>query len=422
MNFNQMFHNFGKTSVSANNALNNDVKNQKNKNNKTQVIDNQRGRNTRQFGSDITNQNNSLLIDGNNKYQCLKIDNKKKPLSRKASVSSKKTTKQKDLRSKKHLKGIPDVSVDNSAKNLKMEISNNSFGGSSMMLDEPVMTRNQLSEKLHNNPQMALEYLESIIATFYETEMNPYCKSFYPYANYMKIVQRDINDKMRVILFEWLIDVHFKWKLLPETLYLTFNIIDRFLGLKTTPRDELQCVGVAALLIACKYEEIYFPEITDFQEITDNAFSKQEILKKEGEILFVLRYDVTVPSPLRFFEAFNVYLKLETRDKAAVLYLLELCIFDYTMIKYKPSLVATGCLMLIIVNNKALRDILFFVSKYSQDDINLFLKDLIEVYNRPQHGSASLYRKYSHHRYYEIAKFDIIGEVTRLQQQNNAEN
>jgi len=41
--------------------------------------------------------------------------------------------------------------------------------------------------------------------------------------------QREINDKMRSILVDWLIDVHLKFKLLPETLFITINIIDRFL-------------------------------------------------------------------------------------------------------------------------------------------------------------------------------------------------
>lgn len=170
---------------------------------------------------------------------------------------------------------------------MKIDISNNSFHGSSMMLDEPIMTRNQCNEMLNQNTQLVLEYVENIHNSFYETENNEFLKDLYPYPNYMKLRQKDINDKMRVILFDWLIDVHLKWKLLHETLFITFNIIDRYLGIKPTQRDELQCVGVSALLLACKYEEIYFPEISDFQEITDNAFSKQEILKKESEILLL---------------------------------------------------------------------------------------------------------------------------------------
>lgn len=75
----------------------------------------------------------------------------------------------------------------------------------------------------------------------------------------------------------------------------------------------MQCIGVSALLLACKYEEIYFPEISNFHEITDNAFSKQKILEKEYEILINLKFSITIPSALQFFEIFNVFLKLKDK-------------------------------------------------------------------------------------------------------------
>ena len=73
--------------------------------------------------------------------------------------------------------------------------------------------------------------------------------------------QPEINEKMRAILVDWLIDVQHKFELSPETLYLTINIIDRFLSVKTVPRKELQLVGMSATLMASKYEEIWAPEV-----------------------------------------------------------------------------------------------------------------------------------------------------------------
>lgn len=74
-------------------------------------------------------------------------------------------------------------------------------------------------------------------------------------------LQPEINAKMRAILVDWLIEVHRKFELMPETLYLTINIVDRFLALKVVPRRELQLVGISSMLIACKYEEIWAPEV-----------------------------------------------------------------------------------------------------------------------------------------------------------------
>ena len=90
--------------------------------------------------------------------------------------------------------------------------------------------------------------------------------------------QSDINERMRAILIDWLVDVHLKFKLLPETLYLTINMIDRYLDKEVITRRKLQLVGISAMLISSKYEEIYPPEIKDFTYITDRAYTKQDVL------------------------------------------------------------------------------------------------------------------------------------------------
>jgi cyclin B len=98
---------------------------------------------------------------------------------------------------------------------------------------------------------------------------------------------------MRAILVDWLIDVHLKFKLLNETLFLTVNILDRYLSIATNlSRSKLQLVGVASMLISTKYEEIYPPTVKDYVYITDNAYSKEEILKMESHILITLDFNI----------------------------------------------------------------------------------------------------------------------------------
>ncbi|CAL0332827.1 unnamed protein product [Lupinus luteus] len=102
--------------------------------------------------------------------------------------------------------------------------------------------------------------------------------------------QPDINEKMRAILVDWLINVHTKFDLSLETLYLTINIIDRFLSVKTVPREELQLVGISAMLMASKYEEIWPPEVDEFVCLSDRAFIHEEILAMEKIILGKLEW------------------------------------------------------------------------------------------------------------------------------------
>ncbi|XP_028088685.1 cyclin-B1-4-like [Camellia sinensis] len=90
-----------------------------------------------------------------------------------------------------------------------------------------------------------------------ESELRKRFKSNYEFV----IAQPEINSKMRSILIDWLTEVHRMFELMPETLYLTINIVDRYLSMNVVPRRELQLVGISSMLIACKYEEIWAPEV-----------------------------------------------------------------------------------------------------------------------------------------------------------------
>lgn len=116
--------------------------------------------------------------------------------------------------------------------------------------------------------------------------------------------QPELNTSMRSILIDWLIEVHHKFELNPETLYLTINIVDRYLEVQTILRKELQLVGMGAMLIASKYEEIWAPEVNDFVCISDRAYSHEQVLVMEKRILGGLEWNLTVPTPYVFLARF----------------------------------------------------------------------------------------------------------------------
>ena len=163
---------------------------------------------------------------------------------------------------------------------------------------------------------------------------------------YMKN-QPDINEKMRAILIDWLVEVHLKFKLYPETLYLTINLIDRYLEKEQVLRQHLQLVGVTSMLIASKYEEIYAPEVRDFVYITYKAYTKEEILAMEYKMLTKMEFNITTPSSYRFLERI-FKLCPEADDKIFNLsrYLIELSLVEYRMLKHPPSMLASAALFL----------------------------------------------------------------------------
>lgn len=158
-----------------------------------------------------------------------------------------------------------------------------------------------------------------------------------PDAFYMRR-QTYLNENVRATLVDWLINVHNKLNLLPETLYITVNIIDRYLSQKQLQKEEIQLLGVSALLIATKYEEIYPPTVKDYIYISKNAYSKQQILSMEMDILSTLEFKMCETSSYRFLERFAKVAKATPTVFSLAQYLLELGLLDSKMNQYLPSL------------------------------------------------------------------------------------
>ena len=116
-----------------------------------------------------------------------------------------------------------------------------------------------------------------------------------PKYQYM-IKQPDITYPMRAILVDWLVEVGEEYKLQQETIYLAVNYIDRFLSYMSVQRAKLQLVGTACMFIAAKYEEIYPPEVGEFVYITDDTYTKKQVLRMEHLVLKVLNFDLAIPS------------------------------------------------------------------------------------------------------------------------------
>ncbi|KAJ0257473.1 Cyclin-B2-3 [Hirschfeldia incana] len=161
--------------------------------------------------------------------------------------------------------------------------------------------------------------------------------------NYMDN-QQDLNEMMRGILIDWLIEVHYKFELMEETLYLTVNIIDRFLAVHQIVRQKLQLVGVTALLLACKYEEVSVPVIEDLILISDNAYTRREVLDMEKLIANTLQFNFSLPTPYVFMKRFLKASQSEKKLEVLSFFIIELCLVEYEMLEYTPSKLAASAI------------------------------------------------------------------------------
>ena len=145
---------------------------------------------------------------------------------------------------------------------------------------------------------------------------------------------------------DWLIEVHNKFRLLPETLYLACNIIDRFLSLRVVSLVKLQLVGITAMFIAAKYEEVVAPSVKNFVYMADNGYTEDEILKAERYVLSVLEFNLQYPSPMSFLRRVSKaeYYDIQTRTLAK--YLMEVSLMDEKFLSVVPSQIAAAGLYL----------------------------------------------------------------------------
>ncbi|XP_011883134.1 PREDICTED: cyclin-A2 isoform X3 [Vollenhovia emeryi] len=167
-----------------------------------------------------------------------------------------------------------------------------------------------------------------------------------PKPGYMK-KQPDITYSMRSILIDWLVEVAEEYRLQDETLYLSISYIDRFLSYMSVVRGKLQLVGTAAMFIAAKYEEIYPPDVGEFVYITDDTYTKTQVIKMENLILKVLSFDLTVPTHYSFLMEYCISNNLSDKIKFLAMYLCELSMLEGDpYLQYLPSHLAASAIAL----------------------------------------------------------------------------
>lgn len=191
-----------------------------------------------------------------------------------------------------------------------------------------------------DDPLMAAEYANDIFDYMRDLEVNSI-----PNPDYMSH-QDDLEWKTRGILIDWLIEVHTRFHLLPETLFLAINIIDRFLSEKVVQLDRLQLVGITAMFIAAKYEEVLSPHVANFRHVADDGFSEAEILSAERFVLSTLNYDLSYPNPMNFLRRISKADDYHIQTRTIGKYLLEISLLDHRFMAYRPSHVSAAAMYL----------------------------------------------------------------------------
>ena len=262
-----------------------------------------------------------------------------------------------------------------------------------------------------NNKEEYIKYNGDYINESYNNLLQEeYTMKIKPIYGYMAF-QSDINIKMRAILVDWLIEMHDKFNFKSQTLYQTIWLIDTYLSLKYIKRSNFQLLGLGCMYISCKFNEIFYPILKDCIEISDGAYTKEDLLNIEKDILKTINYNVLPPSKEDFY---NIIAKaFEFGDKQYYLgkFFMENSLIDYNMIKYPSSVIAVACSYIVmkffkIENYKKLYSTRIIYDKCPQKIIKDSARELcFLVKNLNNSEFKAIKKKYSSDKFFNVAQY-----------------
>ncbi|PHU04698.1 putative cyclin-A3-1 [Capsicum chinense] len=234
-----------------------------------------------------------------------------------------------------------------------------------------------------------------------------------PLSNYMEKVQNNLTPPMRMIVVDWLVEVAEEYKLVSDTLYLAVSYIDRFLSFHVLATDMLQLLSVSCMLVASKYEEISPPHVEDFCYITDNSYTREEVVNMEKDLLNFLNFEISNPTTKTFLRIFTKAAQdslsfLTLQFEFLSCYLAELSLLDYSCVQFLPSMTAASAIFLsrftVLPNVRPWNLALQQCTGYKPSE----LKDCVLVIHELQSGRSeatgrALREKYMNHKYKCVA-------------------
>jgi len=261
------------------------------------------------------------------------------------------------------------------------------------------------------NPQLCVEYAPAIYAYLRGVEQGLAIRKEF-------LQGMNVSGKMRAVLIDWLIEVHSQFKLLQETLYMTVYVIDKFLQTEgySIKRNKLQLVGVTAMFLASKVEEMYAPEINDFVYITDNAYTAGEIRQMELRILNTLGFNFSRPLPLHFLRRNSKAGDVDVQQHTLAKYLIEISLLEYDLAWTPPSLLASAGLFLslrllepsLTLATTWTSNLQFYSTYQASQIIPVVCKMAAALYRRKESKEQAVHTKYSGRKFMRVAQLSEL--------------
>ncbi|KAF8315447.1 A/B/D/E cyclin [Clavulina sp. PMI_390] len=338
--------------------------------------------------------------------------------SRRSSGTAKRPTSSRSSRRVKH-----EEPVEDEAQPVAKKRRTSSVGADDKVAvfeepaDEPVVLDTHLEETKVNaaleeakweeldreddaDPLMVSEYVVEIFQYLRKLEIETLPDPLYMNG------QPDLAWKMRGILMDWLIQVHNRFRMLPETLFLAVNIVDRFLSVRAVSLVKLQLMGITAMFIASKYEEIMSPALSHYMECTEHSYEDGDILEAEQYILSSIDYNLSYPNPVTFLRRASKADGYDLPTRTVAKYLIEISCVDYRFLPHPPSQVAAAGIWFarLILEKDDWTPTLAHFSGWKEEDIIPVVQLMITYLLRAVKHEC-FYQKYASKKYMKVSKY-----------------
>lgn len=251
-----------------------------------------------------------------------------------------------------------------------------------------------------DDPQMVSEYVAEIFQYLLKLELTSM-----PNPRYMEN-QGELAWRMRGILTDWLIQIHGRFRLLPETLFLTINIIDRFLSSRVVSLVKLQLVGITSLFIAAKYEEIMAPSVANFLACADGNYDEKNILEAEKYILRTLDWNMSYPNPIHFLRRASKADGYDLAVRTVAKYFVEIALLEHRLLVATPSATAAAAIWLarLVLDKEEWNPNLVHYSGYTEADIVPVARLMLNYVLKPTRHE-NFFKKYAARKFMKASVF-----------------
>nr|XP_027100980.1 putative cyclin-B3-1 [Coffea arabica]XP_027100981.1 putative cyclin-B3-1 [Coffea arabica]XP_027127476.1 putative cyclin-B3-1 [Coffea arabica]XP_027127477.1 putative cyclin-B3-1 [Coffea arabica] len=267
----------------------------------------------------------------------------------------------------------------------------------------------------HNHLEVT-EYVDDIYQYYWVLEAHNQ-----PLKHYLDI-QSEITRQMRGILINWLIEVHLRFDLMQETLFLMVTLLDQFLSLVSIGKNKMQLVGLTALLLASKYEDFWHPRIMDLIGISADSYTRDEMLGMENTFLKALKFRLNSPTPYVFMLRVLKAAGSDTAFEHLAFYLIELCLVEYEALKYKPSLLCASAIYLArctMEMNPTWTPLLEKHSRYRESQIRSCAEMILKFHKAAKTAMLKVtYEKYMRFEFGRVAAINPVEVLPQCSHEN----